>query len=521
MTRRPLALLPLLLLAGCSLAPHYVRPATPLTTAFKEEPGWQPAAPADDIAKGEWWRLFGDPVLDGLEARVAITNQNVLAAAAAYGQARETVREARAALFPQIDLSGSGTRAGSFGSAQPTIIGGTGSTTGVGTGGTVGNTGSGVGTGTGTGTGTTGTSTGTTTTVTSGGGTRRYSLSLGATWEPDLFGRIAGGVRQQKALAEASAADLRNATLAAQGELAADYLQLRGLDQQKAILDDTIKAYSRALTITNNRYTQGVVARVDVLQAETQLASARASAADLDRQRAAFEHAIAVLTGENPSRFQLVAISSWNSNTPDVPGILPSVLLERRPDVAAAERRVAAANQTIGIERAAFFPTFTLSGSVGANSSTLGALFDASSSIWSLGLRTALTVLDFGGRAARVRQARFAYDQAVANYRQTVLTGIGQVEDQLAATRVLGFVGQQRTEAAAAATRVEQLTQNQYLAGTIAYTDVITTQTTALNARQQEAAAIVNRQLAAVSLIQAIGGAWPAVPGPAGAPGTP
>ena len=520
MTRSHLSLLPLLALAGCSLAPHYVRPTTPLTTAFKEEPGWQPAAPADDVAKGEWWKLFGDPVLDGLEARVAITNQNVIAAIAAYTQARETVKEARAELFPQLDLSGSGTRAGSFGAATPTIIGGTGSSTGVGSTGTVGNTGTGTtGTGTGTGTGTTGSTSGTTTTVTNGGGTRRYSLSLGATWEPDLFGQITSGLRQQKALAAASAADLRNATLAAQGELAADYVQLRGLDQQKAILLDTIQAYQRALTITNNRYTQGVVARIDVLQAETQLATARANAADLDRQRAAFEHAIAVLVGENPSRFQLAA-ATWNRNTPDVPGILPSVLLERRPDIAAAERRVAAANQVIGVERAAFFPTVTLTGSVGANSSTIGALFDASSSIWSLGLRTALTVLDFGGRAARVRQARAAYEQAVATYRQTVLTGIQQVEDELAATRVLAFVGQRRTEAAAAANRVEQLTQNQYLAGTIAYTDVITTQTTALTARQQEAQAIVDRQVAAVTLIQAIGGSWPAA-GPVAPPAAP
>lgn len=483
MTPHRLAPLALLLLAGCSMAPAYHRPAIDLTSGFKEAPGWAPAAPADDAAKGQWWRLFQDPVLDGLEAKVAVTNQNVLAAAAAYRQARATVSEARAALFPTVDLSGGATRAGSFGASQPTIIGGTGST-----GTTAGGGGSG--------------------TVSGSSGSRRFSVSVGASWEPDLWGRIAGGVRENQALAQASAADLANATLSAQGELALDYVQLRGLDQQKAILDATIAAYDRALTITTNRYNQGVVARVDVLQAQTQLASARASAADLMRQRAAFEHAIAVLVGENPSSFALPT-AAWNPVTPAVPGILPSTLLQRRPDVAAAERRVAAANQQIGVQRAAFFPTINLTGDVGANSSHLGELFAASSSIWSLGAQLAETLLDFGARSARVREARAAYDQAVATYRQTALAAIQQVEDELAASRILGFVADQRDAAAAAANRVEQLTQNEYLAGELGYSDVITAQTTALSARQTQAQAVVDRQVAAISLIQAIGGSWP------------
>ena len=473
--RRMLSGALILALTGCSLAPSYHRPATPLPATFKEAPGWQPATPADAIAKGEWWRLFDDPTLDALESRVSANNQNVASFAAAYRQARAAVQEARAALFPTIDLNASGTRAGSFGDTQTTIIGSNGTTTG------------------------------------GGGGSRRYSVSLGATWEPDLFGRLGSGVRQQKALAEASEADLANATLAAQGELAADYVQLRGLDQQKGIYRETIAAYQRALKITTNRYDQGVVARVDVLQAQTQLANATASAVDIDRQRAAFEHAIAVLVGENPSSFTL-APAPFNRTVPAVPGILPSTVVERRPDVAAAERRVAAANQGIGIERAAFFPTVSLSGDLGSQSSRLGSLFTAASSIWSFGLTSALTLLDFGGRAARVRQARAAFDQAAANYRQAVLTAFQQVEDELAATRVLTTVAQARTTAATSATRVEQLTQNQYLSGLIVYTDVITAQTTALSARQQEIQAIVDRQVSAISLVQAIGGSWPTTP---------
>jgi NodT family efflux transporter outer membrane factor (OMF) lipoprotein len=314
-------------------------------------------------------------------------------------------------------------------------------------------------------------------------------------------------VSQQSALASASQADLANATLSAQGELAADYLQLRGLEQQKRVLDATVSAYDKALRITTNRYNQGVVAKVDVLQAQTQLESARGNAADLERQRAIFEHAIAVLVGENPSGFSLPE-APWAPVVPDLPGILPSALLERRPDIAAAERRVAAANANIGIQRAAFFPTVDLSGDVGSQASRLGSLFSAASSLWSLGLTAAETLLDFGARSAAVAQARAAHDQAVANYRQTVLTAFQQVEDELAAARILTYVAQQRSAAAAAANRVEALTQNQYLAGQIAYSDVIVAQTTALSARQTEASAMVDRQVAAVSLIQAIGGSW-------------
>ncbi|UAK26368.1 efflux transporter outer membrane subunit [Sphingomonas nostoxanthinifaciens] len=497
----------LLALAGCSFAPHYHVPATSVPASFKEAPGWRSAAPADAVAKGEWWLLFNDPVLTALEQRVRVNNQNVLAAVAAYDLARATVREARAALFPDVTLSSGATRAGTFGSGSTTIIGGTstssGSTTGTGS----------TGTGTGTGTGTTTGSTGTSTVTSSSNGSRRYTVSAGASWEPDLWGRLRNTLTEQKNLAQASEADLNNATLAAQGELALDYVQLRGLEAQKAILDDTVAAYAKALTITTNRYNQGVVAQVDVLQAQTQLTTAKANAADLVRQRAIFEHAIAVLVGENPSSFVLAA-QAWNRTVPAVPAALPASLLERRPDIAAAERRVASANAAIGIQRAAFFPTLSLTGSVGGQSSVLSNLFTAGASIWSLGAQGALTVLDFGARSARVAEARASYNQAVATYRQTVLAGFQQVEDELAASGVLAYVGDQRVAAAQAATRVQQLTQNQYLAGQIVYTDVITAQATALSARQSEAQAIVDRQVAAVTLIQAIGGSWPAATTP-------
>jgi len=284
-------------------------------------------------------------------------------------------------------------------------------------------------------------------------------------------------------------------------------VQLRGLDHQKDILDETVKAYDDALRITTNRYNQGIVSRLDVLQAQTQLTNARASAADLGRQRQAFEHAIAVLVGENPSSFALPK-AAWAPVAPDVPGVLPSELLQRRPDVAAAERRASAANQNIGVARAAFFPTVNLSGQVGTNGSTIGSLFSTATSFWTLGATVAETLLDFGARSARVGEARAAYNQAVATYRQSVLTAFQQVEDELSASQILRYVAEQRSLAAQSANRAEQISRNQYLSGQVAYTDVITAQATALSARQAEATAMVDRQTAAISLIQAIGGSW-------------
>jgi NodT family efflux transporter outer membrane factor (OMF) lipoprotein len=469
--RKPLAaILISALLAGCSFAPTYHRPAlATIPASFKEAPGWRTAVPSDAVARGEWWALFNDPTLDALERKVIVSNQNLAAAKAAYDQARALVREQRAALFPTVDASAGATRVGSFGTARPTVGSGSGAT--------------------------------------SSSGSQRYTLSVGATWEPDLWGRIGNAVSRAKAQAQASQSDLINATLSAQGELALDYVQLRGLDMQKEILTATVTAYARSLTITTNRYNAGVVARVDVLQAETALRNANADLSDLERQRAIFEHAIAVLVGENPSGFTLPA-TPWQRSVPDVPAILPSALLERRPDVAAAERRVAAANAGIGIERAAFFPTIGLSADTGFNSSSLSNLFTAASSVWSLGLTGALTLLDFGARAARVAEARAAYEQTVAQYRQTALTAFQQTEDALVAARVLSAVAQDRAAAAVAANRAEAIARNQYVSGQTGFAEVIVAQTAALSARTADVQAVVNRQTAAISLIQAIGGRW-------------
>jgi len=475
MKRLSLPPLAALLLAGCSMAPTYVRPTTvTIPPSFKEAPGWVVATPSDAAARGDWWSLFSDPVLDGLERKVAVTNQNVAASRAAYEAARALVAVQRAQLFPTLTATAGGTHSGSF-SGGPASDPGTGGTTGSGGGAT-----------------TTGS---------------RFSLGIGASWEPDLWGRLGNGVSQARANAQASAGDLANATLSAQGELATDYVQLRGVDAQRDLFDNIIADYRRALTITQNKYAAGTVARPDVYQAQTSLDNAVATRQDLDRQRALLEHAIAVLAGENPSSFAIAPVP-WTPAVPAIPGILPSTLLERRPDVAAAERRVAAANANIGIQRAAYFPQLTLSGNAGTNGSALGQLFSAGTSLWSFGLSGLMTLLDFGARHGQVLQARAEFDQAAATYRQTVLTAFQQVEDNLAATRVLADVTNSRVAATGAAVNAEKIVDNQYRSGIVDYSQVVVAQTTALSARQTQIQAVVDQQTTAIALIQAIGGKW-------------
>jgi NodT family efflux transporter outer membrane factor (OMF) lipoprotein len=446
---------------GCSLAPDYHVPVTAsIPTTFKEAPGWVPAQPADAEVRAAWWRLFNDPVLDGLQKRATAANQNLAAAKAAYDQARALVKEQRASFLPVLGLSTSGNATRPVGQSS--------------------------------------------------GGSRNYAVTIGTTWEPDLWGKVGETVNQAGAQAQASAATLANTALSVQGELALNYVQMRGIEAQKLIYDATIAAYRRALQITQNRYKNGVVQRSDVLQAETALHNALASDADLGRRRALLEHAIAVLVGENPSTFSLAvdAVDPSTATVPDVPGVLPASLLERRPDIAAAERRVAAANANIGIQRSAFFPVLGLTGGVGNSARTLGSLVDVSTSVWSLGLSGALTLLDFGVRSARVEEARAAHEQTAATYRQTVLTAFQQTEDALAATRILATVAAERAAAATAANQAERIANNQYVAGQISYGDVIVTQTTALSARLAVVEAVINRQSAAIALVQAIGGQW-------------
>ncbi|KQQ96784.1 efflux transporter outer membrane subunit [Massilia sp. Leaf139] len=457
-TFRPTLLILALGLAGCAVGPAYVRPEAPPSTAFKELEGWVPAAPADALERGPCWQLFGDTELDALVAGVEVSNQNVAAAIANYAQARAAVAQQRAALFPTVSLGLSGERAG----------------------------------------------------VRSQGADNSYRLNLGGSWEPDVWGRLRAGVTSAQAGAEASAADLASARLSAQGELASNYFTIRALDAQRALLERTIAGYERELQITQNRFNVGIAARTDVLQAQTQLASARSDALTLARQRAQFEHAIAILVGKAPSEFALAPRAEWTVKVPDVPVGVPATLLQRRPDIAAAERDVAAANAEIGIARAAYFPNIGLSGSLGTGGSRVGDLFSASNAAWSFGLSAAQSIFNAGATRAAVAGAEARHQAAVARYRQTVLNAFADVEDQLTATRVLTQQQELRRQASEAADLVEQQILNRYRAGQVGYTEVVQAQVTALNARRSLVQVQSDRQTVAVALIQSLGGGWQA-----------
>ncbi|WP_375393736.1 efflux transporter outer membrane subunit [uncultured Sphingomonas sp.] len=504
LTNRLATLASTLALAGCSLAPAYHRPnvgaggATPPT--WKTAPGWAIATPLDDAPRADWWTAFADPALNDLVGRAVAHNQTLAQAAATYRQARAATREARANLFPTIGVNGDVTHTYSGGNTAVatggTVSGGT--TTGTGTGGT----------GT-TGTGTTGTGT-TTGTVTSGGrATTNYRVNLTAAWTPDFFGALTNTARNARLTEQARLADLANARLALQGELATDYLSLRGVDAQIASLTATVQAYQRSLTIATNRYNAGVVARTDQFQAQSQLASAQSNLVGEQRTRAQFEDAIAVLVGENPAGFTIPSLgTTWSAAVPAVPLVVPATLTQRRPDIASAERAVAAANAQIGVQRAAFFPTVNLTGEAGFSNDSLSGLFSSAASLWSLGASVAETLLDFGARKARVAQARAAYDAAVANYRQVTLTAFQEVQDDLIAVQVLARQEQLLRTASVAADQSEATLRNQYRAGLVVFTDVVTSQATALAARRALLQAEQDRQTASVALVQALGGGW-------------
>lgn len=472
-----LAMLAAALVSACAVGPAYQRPAAPEPAAFKELQGWVPAAPADMLERGPWWTLFNDPQLNELAASVEVSNQNVAAAVAAYAQARALVAEQRASLFPSVTLNGSGTRSGTRG-------GGSGSATVDANGNIIGG-------------------------GSAGGSVRNaYRLSLGTSWEPDVWGRLRAGVTAASAGAQASAADLAAARLSAQGELAADYLQLRAIDAQRALLATTIEGYQRVLTITSNRYNAGIAPHSDVYQAETQLASAQSDDLTQARQRAQLEHAIAVLVGKAPADLSIAPRPQWQVTVPEVPVGVPSTLLQRRPDIAGAERRVAAANEQIGIARSAYFPNIGLSASYGTSASKVSELFNASAAAWSFGLSAAQTLFDAGATRARVESARAAHEEAVARYRQTVLAAFADIEDQLSATHVLSQQQDLQRRASEAADKVEQQVLNRYKAGQVSYSEVVQAQVTALNARRSLVTTQSTRQTTAVALIQALGGGW-------------
>ena len=453
-----------LLLAGCSIGPDYVRPSAPTPAAFKEAPaaptGWYPAAPADALDRGPWWQLFGDPTLDALVAQVEVSNQNVARAVAAYAQAQALVGQYRAALFPAFGLDASAQRSGSH----------------------------------------------------VGGARNAVSLSLGASWSADLWGALRRGVESARDSAAASAADLAAARLSAQGELATDYVYLRATDAEIALTASSIEGYERSLKITQDRYAAAIAAKTDVLQAQTQLDTTRANLATLRITRAQYEHAIAVLIGKAPAEFSLPP-GAWIRNLPAVPEVLPSELLQRRPDIAAAERATAAANASIGIQRAGYFPSLGLSASLGNGGTRIPDLFGVATRVWSLGLSAAQTVFDAGATRARVAGAEAAYDAAVAGYRQTVLGAFQGVEDQLVAMHYLAEQEAFRRSASEAADLTEQQLLNRYKQGQIAYTDVVNAQISALNARSTLSQLIANRQAAVILLIQNLGGGWRAESG--------
>ncbi|MEO8924443.1 MAG: efflux transporter outer membrane subunit, partial [Caldimonas sp.] len=415
---------------------------------------------ADALDRGDWWMLFGDAELNRLMPQVEVSNQNVAFAVAAYAQARALVRQQRASLFPAVALDGGASRSGG------------------------GDSGSG-----------------------SRGTGNSLSVSLGASWEPDVWGRLRLAVTGAQASAQVSEADLAAARLSAQAELATDYFGLREADAEAALLRSTVEGYERALKITQNSYNAGITAKTDLLQAETTLANAQADLVALIGQRAQLEHAIAVLVGQPPGDFAIAA-AEWTMRMPTVPLGVPSTLLQRRPDIASAERSVAAANAQIGIQRAGYFPSFSLSGSYGFASTRPSDLFNASSSLWSIGLSVAQTVFDAGATRARVEGAEAARDEAVAHYRQTVLAAFQSVEDQLSASRVLSEQNGLRRKASEAADLTEQQLLNRYRAGQVSYTDVVTAQASALSARRTLVQLVSNRQANAIALIQDLGGGW-------------
>lgn len=470
--RSALALAGLFALGACTaLAPSKPFDAPGSGQYLEPPPGWMAAAPADSLTRGPWWRLFNDPVLDQLVPQVAVSNQTVAAAAAAVEESRAAVREQRAAFFPTLSLDAGVTRSGVGGKTSRTSA--------------------------------------STATATSSGG-NRYSLGLGASWEPDLWGRIANTVSAANATAQANEADLAAALLSAQATFVTDYLSVREADAEALSLQTTIAGFQRSLQITQNRYAAAIAQKSDVLQAQTQLANAQADLASLQQQRAQLFHAMAVLAGQVPATFTL-PIGDWNSTAvPAIPVGLPSDLLQRRPDIAAAERHVAVANANIGVARAAYFPSLTLSASGNQGSTHLGDLFNASSFAWSLGLSLAETIFDGGARTARVEEAQAVWKQSVAQYRQTVLTAFSAVEDQLSAAVSLEQQQALRRVASQAADQTEQEMQNRYKAGLVAYTDVVTAQASALSARRALMQVSLNRQTAAINMVSALGGGWSA-----------
>jgi NodT family efflux transporter outer membrane factor (OMF) lipoprotein len=460
-------------LEGCTVGPKYVKPSVPTTPAykedtpasFKESEQWQPAHPGDQASRGNWWEIFSDPELNKLEEQIADSNQDLKVAEARFREARAAIRFNRAAQFPTISTSPSASyvKNSDFSPSFPSKI-------------QEANTGS-------------------------------FVLPFDLSYEVDLWGRVRRSVAAAREEAQATAADYQTAKLSLEAELALDYFELRSADAQKQLLDDTVKAYTDNLGLTLNRFKGGVAPKADVAQAQTQLDTTRVQDTDVTVQRAQFEHAIAILIGKPPADFSLAA-APLNNQPPSIPIGLPSELLQRRPDIAAAERRVAEANQQIGIARAAYFPTVTLGGTAGFAGTQGSNWFTWPSGFWAVGPALAQTLFDAGRRRATSESARANYDATVATYRQTSLIAFQEVEDNVAALRILENEGQQQKQAIASSAESLQLFTNRYKGGVDTYLQVITAQTIEL-ANERNDIDIQRRRLnASVLLIKALGGGW-------------
>ena len=463
-------------LSACMVGPNYQRPppADPPPLAFKETTGpvigaaadFRPAMPRDAIDRGPWWTMYGDPVLDQTAAQIDISNQTLKQAEAAYRQARALVRQDVSGLYPTVSGNADFTQSKSRASGSGGIVG-----TG------------------------------------SGASLSQFTMGPSLAWELDLWGRIRRQIESDSAAAQASAADLANARLSAQANLAINYFSMRIAEAQTRLFQDTVTAFTRSLQIVQNQVDAGIASKLDLAQAQTQLEQARALLIGSNINRATFEHAVAVLVGKAPAEFSLEP----GPLPPEVPTLdagVPSVLLERRPDIAAAERQMASANAQIGVAQAAFYPQISLAGSMTFVSGGLGALLQLSNAVWSVGPQLAATLIDGGALKAQVEGARANYDAQVATYRQTILTAFQQIEDALVQQRVLIQQEQVQRVAVVAAREAERLSLNQYTQGTVAYTTVVTTQTAALSAEQTLLTIRQNRLTASANLVLALGGGW-------------
>jgi NodT family efflux transporter outer membrane factor (OMF) lipoprotein len=452
--------------SGCAVGPRYSKPTSTPPPAYKEEPeGWKTAQPSDQITKGKWWEIYGDPQLNALEERINVSNQTLKASIAQYDQARAQVKINRADYYPTVTAGASGTqnRTSLNRALASNVI------------------------------------------PQNYGDIQMPTASV--SWEPDLFGRVRRTVEAARATAQASAGDLENISLALHATLAVDYFDLRTLDAEAQLLNSTVTTYERTLQLTQNRYQGGVASAVDVAQAQTQLETTRAQAIDVTVARQQFEHAIAVLVGEPASTFSLT-FAPWNAPPPEIPPGLPSDLLERRPDIAAAERRVAAANAEVGVARAAYFPSLFVTGVGGFESSTLTNLLSGPSGFFTVGASAAITAFDVGRRRGINDQAQAAYRQTAANYQQTLLIAFQEVEDNLVALRVLQDEAKTQQAAVSASENSLQLSVNRYKGGVTNYLEVTTAQGIALSNERLLVEILARRMTASVQLIQALGGGW-------------